>query len=294
MKKQKFLKFLYALAVIIFMAGCTVACTYLFLAAYDLGARSVIADHNVSAASSGTSDSAASSASIASSQPVSSQATSSQATSSQPASSQPASSQAPSSQIDSSQASEVQTAAVPESKRELVLVNLDNKIPNWYAPRLVNELGFQMDSSIVQPFEKMRAAASKDGVSLWISSAYRSNERQNELFQQEVEQYSKTCPTYAQALASAEKSVAKPGYSEHATGLAMDLNGVKDDFDTTPAFRWLSQHAQDYGFVLRYPKDKQSITKIKYEPWHYRYVGVQNAKAIKKAGQCLEEYLKNR
>lgn len=273
MRKRKFLKLLYTLGAIVFMIGCTVACTYLFLAAYDSGVRSIGAARNANSAGSQPAGSAALS------EPASeaSSAASSEAASALP----PASSQA--------QAATAVGEAVHD--RELVLVNLDNKMPAWYSPHLVTELGFQMDSSVVQPFEKMKAAALKDGVSLWISSAYRSSALQSQLFQEEIENYSKTCPTYAEALASAEKSVAKPGYSEHETGLAMDLNGVKDDFDKTDAFRWLSQHAQDYGFILRYPKDKQSVTKIKYEPWHYRYVGAANAKAIKKSGLCLEEYL---
>ncbi|MCI1956164.1 MAG: M15 family metallopeptidase [Oscillospiraceae bacterium] len=254
MQRRRFRKFLYALAAVLFMAGCAAACTYLFLAAYDLGVRSAGAARNAQAAPSPASSARSSSAPAAS--------------------------------------SKVQkTAAASAQNRELVLVNPYNRLPVWYRPNLVTELGFQMDSSVVKPFESMKAAARKDGVSLWISSAYRSTERQGELFQEEIENYSKTCPTYAEALASAEKSVAKPGYSEHATGLALDLNGVKDGFDQTDAFRWLTRNAQDYGFILRYPKDKQSITKIKYEPWHYRYVGAENAKAMKQSGLCLEEYL---
>lgn len=178
--------------------------------------------------------------------------------------------------------------------RELVLVNLSHKMPDWYAPQLVNELGVQTDSSIVQPYRKMKSAASKDGISLWISSSYRSNQTQTRLFQQEVDEYSKKYPSREEAVTAAAKSVAKPGYSEHETGLAMDLNGVKDDFDQSDAFRWLNQHAQDYGFILRYPKDKQSVTMIKYEPWHFRYVGVENAKAMKNEGLCLEEYFEKK
>jgi D-alanyl-D-alanine carboxypeptidase len=174
--------------------------------------------------------------------------------------------------------------------RELVVVNQDNPVPSWYALNLTDAFGVKMDAEAAAAFTEMRTQASKDEVTLWISSAYRSNELQNKLFQQEVENFTKTCPTYAEAVASAEHSVAKPGYSEHETGLALDLNGVRSDFDSTPAFRWLSLHAQDYGFILRYPKNKEEITKIEYEPWHYRYVGIENAKAIKKSGLCLEEY----
>ncbi len=177
--------------------------------------------------------------------------------------------------------------------RSLVLVNPAEKLPDWYRPNLVTFSGIEMDASVEAPYVAMRDAAARDGISLWISSAYRSVERQGELFEQEVELYRKTYPTRAVAETFAERSVARPGCSEHATGLALDLNGVRDDFDQTPAFRWLNAHAQEYGFILRYPKDKQEITRIKYEPWHYRYVGATNAVAMKISGQCLEEYLQS-
>lgn len=175
--------------------------------------------------------------------------------------------------------------------RDLVLVNSENPVPSWFKPNLTDSYGVKMDKSVVEPFADMKTDASSDGVSLWISSAYRDGTLQSSLFQREVEEYTKTCPTYSEAVTAAARSVAKPGCSEHETGLALDLNGVKDDFDTTPAFRWLDGHAQDYGFILRYPKNKESVTKIRYEPWHYRYVGVKDAKAMKKEGLCLEEYL---
>ena len=174
---------------------------------------------------------------------------------------------------------------------DLLLVNYDHRLPDNFRPDLVTAYGLQMDRRVAGAYQKMAAAAASDGVSLWISSAYRSSERQEELFEEEVAGYAETYSAPQEAEAYAEQSVAKPGYSEHATGLALDLNGVRDDFDTTEAFRWLDSHAQDYGFILRYPKDKQDVTKIKYEPWHYRYVGAENAKFMKEKNLCLEEYL---
>ncbi|QAT49500.1 D-alanyl-D-alanine carboxypeptidase family protein [Caproiciproducens sp. NJN-50] len=182
-------------------------------------------------------------------------------------------------------------AGTAVTDENLLLVNYDHKLPDGYQPDLISVYGVQINRRAAAAYEKMNAAAASAGVSLWISSAYRSSEKQEELFQEEIDGYSKSYSSVGEAEAYAEKSVARPGYSEHATGLAMDLNGVRDDFDTTPAFQWLSEHAQDYGFVLRYPKDKQEITKIKYEPWHYRYVGVENAQVMKKKNLCLEEYL---
>ena len=172
-----------------------------------------------------------------------------------------------------------------------LLVNYDNRLPDGYRPNLVTAYGFQMTAETAEAYMKMHDAAAADGVSLWISSAYRSVERQEELFEREIDSYAETHSSPQEAEAYAEQSVARPGYSEHATGLALDLNGVRDDFDTTPSFRWLDAHAQDYGFILRYPKDKQEITKIKYEPWHYRYVGEKAARAMKEKGLCLEEYV---
>lgn len=137
-----------------------------------------------------------------------------------------------------------------------LLVNYGHRLPDGYRPALVTAYGFQMTAETAEAYTKMHDAAAADGVSLWISSAYRSVERQEELFEQEIDSYAQTHSSPQEAEAYAEQSVARPGYSEHATGLALDLNGVRDDFDTTQAFRWLDAHAQDYGFILRYPKDK--------------------------------------
>ena len=202
-------------------------------------------------------------------------------------SSSAASSSSPS--MSSGWVSSAATGAVTDEN--LILVNYSHKLPDGYQPDLISVYGVQINRRAAAAYEKMNSAAASDGISLWISSAYRSSERQEELFQKEIAGYSESYSSPKEAQAYAEKSVARPGYSEHATGLAMDLNGVRDDFDTTPAFRWLSEHAQDYGFILRYEKEKQEITKIKYEPWHYRYVGVKNAQAMKEKNLCLEEYL---
>lgn len=174
---------------------------------------------------------------------------------------------------------------------KLVLVNYANKMPDHFDSKVVAVFGMQMDSRVVQPYTEMLAAAKKDGISLWISSAYRSPEKQQELFEQEIKNYSKGGVSEVEAIAKAEQSVARPGYSEHNTGLALDLNGVKENFGGTPASNWLEEHAPDYGFILRFPRDKQEITKIKYEAWHYRYVGVENAKKMKEMNLCLEEYV---
>jgi D-alanyl-D-alanine carboxypeptidase len=174
---------------------------------------------------------------------------------------------------------------------QLVLVNYQHKMPESFVNTIVRQFNADLDSRIVVPFQKMQEAALKDNIKIYISSGYRTPEKQDILFNQEIESFKDKGYDYIQAVNMAEKSVARAGYSEHNTGLALDLNGVKEDFDSTPEFQWLQEHAQDYGFVLRFPKDKQELTKIKFEPWHFRYVGVENAQEMKKLGMCLEEYI---
>lgn len=253
MHREKLKSTLLAVAAALLAVGCTVLTTMIFTKAYNAGVQSAASEEKKAASSSAVPRQVA------------------KAT------------------VSSRSGSSAASSALQE--HDLVLVNPDNPMPSWYVPHLTESFGVKMDSSVEEPYARMRTEASGDGISLWISSAYRSRDLQSELFEREVETYEKTSPTYSEAVSAAEKSVARPDYSEHATGLALDLNGVEDNFDQSAAFHWLDKHAQDYGFVLRYPKDKQNITKIKYEPWHYRYVGVENAKAMKSAGQCLEEYL---
>lgn len=85
--------------------------------------------------------------------------------------------------------------------------------------------------------------------------------------------------------------VAVPGTSEHCLGYAADLCSLEENFENSDQFAWLQKHCAEYGFILRYPKDKVDITKISYEPWHYRYVGSNHAQIIMSQGLCLEEYL---
>ena len=95
----------------------------------------------------------------------------------------------------------------------------------------------------------------------------------------------------AQAEAEAAKVVARPGTSEHQTGLAVDFNSTTNAFETMPQYKWLKENAEDYGFIMRYPSDKEDITKIVYEPWHWRFVGIKVAREMNSLGVTLEEYL---
>lgn len=87
------------------------------------------------------------------------------------------------------------------------------------------------------------------------------------------------------------KIINKPGTSEHNLGLAVDFNYVNLDFENTKGFRWLKNNAENYGFILRYKKEKEDITKVEYEPWHWRYVGKEHAILMNRLDMCLEEYI---
>lgn len=175
----------------------------------------------------------------------------------------------------------------------LVLVNPKIKLPDSYLESsvIIEAFDMQMDSRLKEPYEALYKAATADGMNLWISSCYRSQELQQELFEREIANNISSGMSSEQAESAAEVAVARPGYSEHNTGLAIDFNGVSPDFKDTEEYQWLQEHAAEYGFILRYPEGKEAITHIMYEPWHYRYVGVTHAKKMKELGMCLEEYL---
>ena len=130
-----------------------------------------------------------------------------------------------------------------------------------------------------------------DGVSLWIVSAYRSNEAQTQNYHGKIAEYESLGYSHEDAVIATSKYIAFPGTSEHSVGLAVDLNSLEESFEGTDAFRWLQEHCAEYGFIVRYPKDKIDITTINFEPWHYRYVGSNHAKHIMDNGLCLEEYM---
>lgn len=150
-----------------------------------------------------------------------------------------------------------------------------------------------MDARAVDAFNNMCKAAAKEGIKMYSVSSYRTYSYQQSLYNNKVSRVKKANPSLSDKEAKAEAAtvVAIPGTSEHHLGLAVDINSVEEDFEETKQFEWLQKHAAEYGFIMRFPKDKQNITKIIYEPWHYRYVGVEHAKAMKENGMCLEEYI---
>ncbi|SHM85198.1 D-alanyl-D-alanine carboxypeptidase [Ruminococcus flavefaciens] len=114
------------------------------------------------------------------------------------------------------------------------------------------------------------------------SSGFRSYATQNTIYNNYVA---------SDGVEVADTYSARPGHSEHQTGLAIDVNSISNDFIGTPECEWLAKNAHKYGFIIRYPKGKESITGYRYEPWHIRFVGIDTATAIYNSGLCLEEYL---
>ena len=138
-----------------------------------------------------------------------------------------------------------------------------------------------MDPTAQAAFDEMAADAAAQGLNLYISSAFRSYEYQDGLYNRYVAQDGQElADTYS----------ARPGHSEHQTGLAFDLNTIDDSFANTAEGQWVAEHAHEYGFIVRYPADKVAITGYQYEPWHIRYLG-DEAAAVYESGLCLEEYL---
>ena len=176
---------------------------------------------------------------------------------------------------------------------QLTIVNGGYRIPKDYKPNLtyVCGSGERLDKNVAVQYERMYNAARAQGVYLTPCSGYRSYSTQETLFNRKINLYMNQGYSYNNAVQKAATIVMPPGSSEHNLGYAMDIVCVEEWFETTNEFRWLQQNAADYGFILRYPKDKQHITKVIYEPWHWRYVGVEAAKAMKKSGLVLEEYL---
>ena len=183
----------------------------------------------------------------------------------------------------------------------LILVNKSNILSDTYKPEIV-------EFSSTRKFEKraltylqsMIKDAEADGVKLNVISSYRSPERQAELYNAKIKEYMDAGDTREAAEIEAAKMVAPPGTSEHCTGLAADIvsidwyetnSSLTSKFEKTKEYEWLKANCTKYGFILRYPSGKEDITMIDYEPWHYRFVGPDNAKYIMENHLTLEEFL---
>lgn len=182
---------------------------------------------------------------------------------------------------------------------KLILVNPWNPLPDDFSVELTSlKNGHSIDQRAYPYLQEMMDAARREGLSPIICSSYRTQEKQESLFQNQVAKYTAQGYSKDKAIAEASKWVAVPGTSEHQVGLAVDI--VSSDYqlldkkqEETAEQKWLMENSYQYGFVLRYPSDKTDMTGIAYEPWHYRYVGKEAAKEMYEKGICLEEYLKN-
>ena len=191
-----------------------------------------------------------------------------------------------------------------------MLVNKNNPLGSKYAPEglfslntlgcpIVEDRQFELVSNaalsltaMLDDLEQELGASKK----VLVTSAYRSYERQVYLFDRYVQDEIAAGKTEAEAIAEVTRTAARPGQSEHQSGLCVDLIEpgkieLDESFENCAAFKWLSENAHRYGFILRYPKDKIEITGYDYEPWHYRFVGIDAATVIHEDGICLEEYL---
>ncbi len=187
---------------------------------------------------------------------------------------------------------------------QLLLVNAQNPLPEDYdyegnlteiPTKYINGMLKQIDKN-VWPYMQAMIDAQRETETdsknwLYVRSPYRSYATQKMLFTQETDKWLKKGLSSEKAEAKAATVVTRPGTSEHNTGFSADFNIAEDSFESTAMFTWMQEHAADYGFVLRFPKDKQEITGITYESWHYRFVGINNAKEMNRLNMCLEEYV---
>ena len=187
-----------------------------------------------------------------------------------------------------------------KEKDGILLVNKENRIPLDYEadllilPDKVNRAA----KEAYQPLIDMLAAGRKEGLNFEICSSYRDVSVQEKLFIEDIIAMMRRGYSYEQAYAETEKYTMPPGHSEHATGLAFDIVALNYQLlderqEYTPESIWLRENCDKFGFILRYPKGKEKITKINFESWHFRYVGVEAATYIMENEITLEEYLMN-
>ena len=200
-------------------------------------------------------------------------------------------------------AMEEEEVVIPEEEEPyvidfLMLVNKEYGLPEDYEVELLTmyDKVNRAAKEVYKPLNDMLAAGRAEGLEFEICSSYRDVQVQKRLFQEDLDVLLAQGYTYDDAYAEVAKETMPPGHSEHSTGLAFDIVSLgyqildaKQEF--TPETQWLNKNCAKYGFILRYPKGKEEITKISFESWHYRYVGVEAATYIMEQGLCLEEYL---
>lgn len=173
----------------------------------------------------------------------------------------------------------------------LVLVNKYNQLPSEFTQYNLVNMGreytindgkqYLLAGVAYEKYVQMSDAAQQEGLSMKVVSAYRTEDYQRGLYNNRVRTRGKV---------NADNYTARPGFSEHQTGLAVDINSTKSAFEYSSEYKWLQEHAHEYGYILRYPKGKEWITGYSYEPWHYRFVGTEAAKIIYEEGITYEEF----
>ena len=182
------------------------------------------------------------------------------------------------------------------SSWEYTLVNKDNPLPADFAPELTAiENGQYFDSRAADALNEFAAAAKAEGLSVYITSSYRNYATQESPFNNKVNQYISSEGSVEAATEKAKTIVAYPGTSEHQLGLACDIvdkyyQYKNESLESTELSIWMAAHSAEYGFILRYPKNKTDITGVMFEPWHFRYVGKEAAAYITEKGLTLEEF----
>lgn len=185
----------------------------------------------------------------------------------------------------------------PEDMWCLILTNAEYPVPEDYAVTLRDVPGTdqKVDERIYEPLINMLEAMKAEGLSPVVCSGYRTLDKQEKLFNRKVSAYVKKGRSKEESYALARQTLSIPGSGEHCLGLAVDFytrsyHQLERAFEKTPEGKWLREHAQDYGFTLRYDEGKEEITGIEYEPWHFRYVGVDVARYLKEHNLSLEEF----
>lgn len=183
-------------------------------------------------------------------------------------------------------------SASMEHAWNLMLVNQDYRVPKNYKVKLTELSNGQSVDSRIYPFlQQMFNDMRAQGVYPIVASGYRTPKKQQSLMDEKIESFMVQGYSRSDATTEALKWVSEVGYSEHQTGLAVDINANGVNSTGEQVYDWLADNAWQYGFILRYPEDKTEITHIDYEPWHYRYVGIEAAKVIFEKNLCLEEYI---
>lgn len=187
-----------------------------------------------------------------------------------------------------------------ENPALLVIANKDHGLSRDYDPdlRYICSGRLQAASAVYDDLVEMLAAGQDAGYEFWIASGYRSSERQQELIDEDVRSRMRDGMSYEEAMERVLREKLPAGHSEHETGLSfdilcsgnMEMDGTQAD---EPGNRWLVEHCSEFGFILRYPADKEDVTGITYEPWHFRYVGRDAAGFMEEKGLTLEEFTEN-